>query len=131
MASFDVAIIGAGLSGLQAALDIQKSGRSCVILEARNRVGGKTLSTPRPDGKGLQELGPAWVNDTNQSHIWAYCEQFGLSPVVQNVKGKVAFEDTDGKTHMFPYGDLPNVSQIIPFNQALFQLPVLTVALVR
>ena len=109
----DVVIVGAGLSGLQAAVDLHDAGRSFVILEARDRVGGKTLSVQRPDGKGIQELGPAWVNDTNQSTIWSYCQRFGLTPVVQNIKGSVACEDTDGQCHAFPYGSLPKVTLTI------------------
>lgn len=50
-------VVGAGLSGLQAALDVHRSGKSVVVLEARDRVGGKTWTIPRPDGKGNQELG--------------------------------------------------------------------------
>lgn len=103
----DAVIVGAGLSGLQAALDLYESGRSIVILEARDRVGGKTNSTQRPDGKGVQEIGAAWLNNTNQSHVWGYCEKFGLSPVEQNIEGLVASEDADGSCHMFPFGELP------------------------
>lgn len=106
----DIAIVGAGLSGLQAALDVHRAGRSFVILEARDRVGGKTLTVQRPDGKGNQELGPAWINDTNQSRIWAYVKRFGLTPVTQNIQGTVACEDEDGSWHSFPYGSLPEVS---------------------
>ena len=40
----DVVVIGAGLSGLQTAVNIQAAGYSCVVLEAIDRVGGKVLS---------------------------------------------------------------------------------------
>lgn len=103
-------VIGAGLSGLQAALDLNAAGKNAVVLEARARVGGKTHSCERPDGKGIQELGAAWVNDTNQSHVWEYCKQFQLTPVVQNIVGSVACEDLDGRCHAFPFGELPKVS---------------------
>ncbi|KAI1848468.1 hypothetical protein JX265_008750 [Neoarthrinium moseri] len=109
--SVDVLIIGAGLSGLQAALDVHDAGHSFTIIEARDRVGGKTYSVSRPDGKGLQEMGAAWTNDTNQSMYWSYCQKFGLTPVVQNIKGTVACEDTDGKCHHFNYGGLPNFAE--------------------
>lgn len=105
----DVLIIGAGLSGLQAALTLHESCRSFVILEARDRVGGKLCSVQRPDGKGVQEVGATWLNDTNQSLIWSYCKKFGLTPVVQNIKGSVASEDAEGRCHMFPFGELPRV----------------------
>lgn len=103
----DAVVIGAGLSGLQAALDLHQAGRSVTILEARDRVGGKTNSVQRLDGKGVQEMGAAWLNDTNQSHVRSYCQKFGLTPVVQNVVGLVASEDTNGDCHMFPFGEMP------------------------
>ncbi|PNS21537.1 hypothetical protein CAC42_896 [Sphaceloma murrayae] len=107
----DALVIGAGLSGLQTALDIHRQGRSVIILEARDRVGGKTWSVPRLDGLGIQESGAAWINDTNQSHVWGYCQRFGLSTVVQNVQGQVACEDERGNCHFFPFGELPRFGQ--------------------
>ncbi|ETN46280.1 uncharacterized protein HMPREF1541_00464 [Cyphellophora europaea CBS 101466] len=107
MPEVDAIVVGAGLSGLQAALDLQKAGRSFLVLEARDRVGGKTRSVQRPDGKGVQELGAAWVNDTNQSLVWSYCQQFGLTSVVQNINGSVACEDEEGNCHLFPFGEMP------------------------
>jgi monoamine oxidase len=106
----DAIIVGAGLSGLQSALDLHAAGKNFIVLEARDRVGGKTYSCARPDGKGIQELGAAWVNDSNQSHVWEYCKQFQLTPLVQNIVGSVACEDGGGQCHMFPFGELPKVS---------------------
>lgn len=106
----DVIVVGAGLSGLQAALDLHCSCRSVVVLEARDRVGGKLRTVQRPDGKGFQEFGAAWLNDTNQQHMWNYCRQFGLTPVVQNIIGAVACEDTQGKVQSVPFNTLPEVS---------------------
>ena len=108
----DAVIVGAGLSGLQAALDLHEAGWDVVVLEARDRVGGKTCSVERPDGKGVQELGAAWLNDTNQSHVWSYCQRFGLTPVVQNIEGSVASEDANGKCHFFQFGEMPKVRDI-------------------
>ncbi|KAF7563566.1 hypothetical protein G7046_g587 [Stylonectria norvegica] len=107
----DVIIVGAGLSGLQAAVDLHEAGRSIMILEARDRVGGKTNSVQRPDGLGVQELGAAWLNDTNQSNVWSYVERFGLTPVLQNTVGMVACEDLNGDCHMFPFGGVPKFGQ--------------------
>ena len=103
---FDVAVIGAGLSGLQTALDLSAQGLSVVVLEARDRVGGKTYSVDRKDGNGKSELGAAWYNDTNQRMFNDYVQAFGLTPVVQNIAGKVAVEDEDGKVQHVPYGGI-------------------------
>lgn len=46
--SVDVVIIGAGLAGLSAAHDVTAKGYTCVVLEARDRVGGKTSESDAP-----------------------------------------------------------------------------------
>jgi monoamine oxidase len=110
---YDVVVVGAGLSGLQAAYEIQKSGFSCVVLEARNRVGGKTWSIPLASGKGCVDIGAAWTNDTNQTHISALVKEFGLELVKQNIEGECIFHGQDGATHGFPYGTSPRVSYVL------------------
>ena len=105
----DVVVIGAGLSGLQAALDLHQAGRTVVVLEARNRIGGKTSTIQREDGKDNQEIGAAWLDDSNQSHVWAYCQKFNLTPVVQSLQGLVAAEDENGAVQYYPYGSSPQV----------------------
>ena len=46
----DVAVVGAGLAGLTAARELSRTGRSVVVLEARPRVGGRTLNHEIGDG---------------------------------------------------------------------------------
>ncbi|KAL6362896.1 hypothetical protein LRP88_02296 [Fusarium phalaenopsidis] len=76
---FDVVVVGAGFSGLQAALSAQKAGLSVAVVEARDRVGGKSWTVPLANGKGNADLGAAWVNDQLQPRIWSYIERFGLT----------------------------------------------------
>ncbi|KAK1143553.1 hypothetical protein N8T08_006359 [Aspergillus melleus] len=104
----DVIIIGAGLAGLSAAHDVLRAGLSCVVLEARDRVGGKTWSTPLSDGKGVIDLGAAWINDTNQSKIYALAQRYGVELIEQNTQGNASFQDADGNCSPFAYGELPN-----------------------
>ena len=47
----DVIVVGAGLAGLSAAREVQRRGASVLVLEARDRVGGRTLNEPIGDGK--------------------------------------------------------------------------------
>ncbi|TVY68868.1 Putrescine oxidase [Lachnellula suecica] len=104
---YDVIVVGAGLSGLQAAHDIQQAGFSCIVLEARDRVGGKTWSVPLANGNGFVDIGAAWTNDTNQTHMYSLVQKFGIELVQQNTEGDCVFLDEDGTTHKFPYGTSP------------------------
>lgn len=105
----DVIIIGSGLAGLSAAHEVLRSGLSCVVLEARDRVGGKTWSFQNKDGKGIVDLGAAWINDTNQSKVYALAQRYGVELIEQNTQGNVAMQDFDGNCSPFAYGELPNV----------------------
>ncbi|KAI1480711.1 putative amine oxidase [Daldinia eschscholtzii] len=100
----DVVIIGAGLSGLQAAVDIQAAGFTCLVLEALDRVGGKTLSVKASSKQGgVIDSGAMWVNDSNQSEIWKLFEKYNLGTVVQRATGTSFRQAEDGSTIAHPY----------------------------
>jgi monoamine oxidase len=54
MSRHDVAVLGAGLAGLAAARDLAAAGTDVVVLEARNRPGGRVEQTELPDGRLVQ-----------------------------------------------------------------------------
>jgi monoamine oxidase len=58
----DVVVVGAGLAGLTAALELKRAGRSVVLLEARERVGGRLLGHSLGDGKYV-DLGGEYFGD--------------------------------------------------------------------
>jgi monoamine oxidase len=69
----DVAIVGAGFAGLTAAREIERHGRSAIVLEARNRVGGRALNADIGGGE-ITERGGTFVGPT-QDHILALAQK--------------------------------------------------------
>lgn len=59
----DVVVVGAGLAGLAAARDLSRAGRSVVVVEARDRVGGRIVNHRFADGSEV-EIGGQWVGPT-------------------------------------------------------------------
>ena len=96
----DVVVVGGGLSGLQAAYDVQAKGLSCLVLEARDRVGGKTHS--KPAGQGITESGATWINNTTQPKVYALTQKFGLDTIVQQTAGLEVLVERSGMAHRIP-----------------------------
>ncbi|MBV8804271.1 MAG: FAD-dependent oxidoreductase, partial [Sinobacteraceae bacterium] len=61
-ASWDVVIIGAGVSGLAAAAELRNSGLSILVLEARDHVGGRAWTRHEPDISAPIELGAEFIH---------------------------------------------------------------------
>jgi monoamine oxidase len=74
--SVDVLIVGAGLAGLSAARELESSGATVQILEARDRVGGRILNAELSTGDPI-EKGGQWVGPT-QTEILALAEAVGV-----------------------------------------------------
>jgi monoamine oxidase len=74
--SVDVAVVGAGLAGLTAARRIAAAGRSVVVLEARERVGGRLLNEEIGDGR-VVEVGGQWIGPT-QDRLGALAAELGV-----------------------------------------------------
>ena len=79
---YDVVIVRAVLSGLQAAQSVQAAGFEVCVLEAIDRFGGKTL-TAKSCEKGFNDLGASWINDTNQSEMFKLYQKYGLETEIQ------------------------------------------------
>ena len=71
----DVVVIGAGLSGLMAAIELERAGHEVLVLEARDRVGGKVLTFP--DTRGAPEAGGNIVYGDYQ-RLLALAERLGV-----------------------------------------------------
>jgi len=75
--SIDVAVIGAGAAGLSAARRLQASGVDCVVVEARDRIGGRA-HTIDYEGFGL-DLGCGWVHSADENALAALGGAAGLT----------------------------------------------------
>lgn len=88
-----VVIIGAGVSGLTAATRLRAAGHSVVVLEARDRVGGRTW-TDDIDGATL-EIGGQWVSP-DQTALLELLDELGLETYSRYREGKNVFIDDAG-----------------------------------
>ena len=83
-------MIGAGLAGLVAARQLEAAGRSALVLEARDRVGGRTLNMPLGDGK-VSEIGGQWVGPT-QDRVLALADELGVETFPTHHQGRNVLE---------------------------------------
>lgn len=73
---YDVIVIGGGMAGAAASRDCMENGYRTLLLEAKNRLGGRTF-TANFDGDQV-ELGGFWIHHT-QPFVWAEKERYGLA----------------------------------------------------
>lgn len=106
----DAIVIGAGLAGLQAARSLQEAGLMVAVVEARDRVGGKVWSVPLASGRGVVDLGAAWVNDQTQPRISRYLERWNLERVEQRLGHTAIIQISEHEQLEFPYGITPDVN---------------------
>jgi len=96
MADVDYCVVGAGFAGLTAALRLKQGGYSVALLEARDRVGGRTFTEQRDDGLWI-DRGGAWIGP-GQDAIYALMNEFDVPSYKQYVDGD-AVMFVDGKKY--------------------------------
>ena len=90
---YDVVIIGAGFAGLAAGLSLKKNGFKTVILEARNRVGGRTETKWLEDGTQI-DLGGQWLGPT-QDRMYELAAQYDVPTFPSQLFGKGQYHYLD------------------------------------
>lgn len=85
MEHFDTIVVGAGVAGLTAARLLARAGRRVVVLEARDRVGGR-ISTDRRY-QLTTDMGASWIHGITGSPVAAAAEAFGMPMVEFTVGG--------------------------------------------
>lgn len=87
----EVIIIGAGVSGLAAAYYLHKEGVEPLVIEARERTGGRVLTTAAAGEAPPLEMGATWFTDKHL-HLLDLLRELGLSYFIQFQKGVGVFE---------------------------------------
>jgi monoamine oxidase len=108
----DVVVVGAGLAGLSAARELAGTGLDVRVLEARDRVGGRTLSQPIGEHpEDIVEVGGQWVGPT-QHEVLALAEELGIETYPTHVQGKNLFENERGKMKRYS-GTIPLLGPLV------------------
>lgn len=87
----DIIIIGAGISGIAAARSLKAKGYNVLILEARNRIGGR-IWTDNSLGIPL-DLGASWIHGITNNPIKQLADQFALKTLPVNYEARQIFDD--------------------------------------
>lgn len=106
-----VVILGAGMAGMAAAYELQRSGYTCTVLEAQGRPGGRCWTVRRGttaaeidgpqqmarfDSGRYMNAGPARIPQHHETTM-AYCREFGLALNVFNNDNESAYYYLDGE----------------------------------
>ncbi|MEU8708438.1 NAD(P)/FAD-dependent oxidoreductase [Streptomyces sp. NPDC048565] len=98
-ATYDTIVIGAGYAGITAARELGAQGGRVLVLEARDRIGGRTYAD---SFAGHQvELGGTWVEAT-QPHIGAELERYGIGLEEEDPVDRVLLPTPDGPREFTP-----------------------------
>ena len=100
----EIAVVGAGIAGLTAASTLAGRGVDVVVLEARDRVGGRVWNTEI--GGEANELGGQWVAPY-QSAMHALLDDLGIGLFPSFRDGDHVYIDPSGKAHRYEGHDAP------------------------
>ena len=100
----DAVVVGAGLAGLVAARELEAAGASVIVVEARDRVGGRTW-TRRVDGVPV-EMGGQWIGPA-QPNVNALAGELGVGTFPTEVPGRTVFYEDGGRSEYEEGGEVP------------------------
>ncbi|MGA8845550.1 MAG: FAD-dependent oxidoreductase [Nocardioides sp.] len=108
----DVVVVGAGIAGLVAARNVARRGLSVLIVEARDRVGGRVLNHELKVEKATIEAGGAFIGPT-QTHIRRLARELQVPTFKQHAEGNSVYvSSTFGRLEYS--GTIPPDPTILP-----------------
>ena len=120
----DVVIVGGGFAGVTAARELRQRGVGVILLEARDRLGGRTWTRDTKLGREL-DVGGTWVHWI-QPHVWAEVTRYGLdliaSPDLDTAYWRVGEEVVTGSAEaMLDLLDVPMAAVLAESREVLPQ----------
>ncbi len=88
---YDVVIIGAGISGLACAQALKNAGKNVVVLEAKERIGGRLHSINYEDE--TFDLGASWIHGIDNNPIWEIAQNNEIETAIFNYIGSDFFHE--------------------------------------
>ena len=117
----DVCVVGAGYAGLTAARRLTQAGLTAVVLEARDRVGGRVWTRHLDDGTYL-DMGGTWLGP-GQDAAYDLARELGVSTYPTHAAGDTVFVNARGEVSSF-HGLAPKIGPlpIASLAQGMFRL---------
>ena len=100
----DVVIVGAGLAGLTAARELERSGAAVLVIEAQDRVGGRTMAG-RVAGTTV-EMGGQWIGP-GQRRISELAGDLGAETFPTHLPGRTVFCESGRRSEYEEDGEIP------------------------
>ncbi|MDF2179937.1 FAD-dependent oxidoreductase [Aliiglaciecola sp. CAU 1673] len=110
-ASTPFIVIGAGIAGLAAAKTLHKAGNPVVVLEARDRIGGRMYSD-RSLGDTALDMGASWIHGTEDNPIHKLAESLQL-PMQETDYDNALLYDSNGEQNAALYQDLTRLEEAL------------------
>ncbi len=96
-----VIVVGAGLAGLLSAYLLEQQGQAVLLIESRDRIGGRVLSDAATAAESFIDLGPSWVWPSMNERLSEWTDKLGLQLFPQYRHGATVVESQDHQVNHY------------------------------